>query len=83
VSHLQILSRIIPVVALLNSLLILVSILAAIKAIRELRHGYQNQPEILEAVPLQTTKSARLLGLCAPVLLPPLFIAVWLFLLVQ
>jgi hypothetical protein len=83
VNHLLILARIIPVVALLNSLLILVSILAALKAIRELRNRYQRQSETLEAIPLQTSKSARTLGLSAPVLLPLLFLAVWLFLLVQ
>ena len=83
VNHLLTLARIIPVVALLNSLLILVSILAALKAIRELRHGYQHQPETLEVIPLQTSKIARTLGLSAPVLLPLLFLAVWLFLLLQ
>ena len=83
VNHLLTLSRIIPVVALLNSLLIAISILAALKAIRELRNAYRKQPEPLEAIPLQTSKSARMLGLSAPVLLPPLFLAVWLYLLVQ
>ena len=83
VNHLLTLVRIIPVVALLNSLLILVSILAALKAIRELRHKYEKHPETLEAIPLQTSKTARTLGLSAPVLLPLLFVAVWLFLLVQ
>jgi ABC-type transport system involved in Fe-S cluster assembly fused permease/ATPase subunit len=83
VNHLQTLARIIPVVALLNSLLILVSILAALKAVRELRHGYQRQPEPFDLIPLQTSKSARMLGLSAPVLLPMLFLAVWLFLLIH
>jgi hypothetical protein len=83
VNHLSILGRIIPVVALLNSLLIFISILAALKAIRELRSGYQRQPTVLEAIPLQTSRVARVLGLSAPVLLPLLFFAVWLFLLMQ
>jgi len=83
VSHLLVLARIIPVVALLNSLLIFVSITAALKAIRELRRAYQHQSEMLETISLQTSKSARVLGLSAPVLLPLLFLAVWLFLLVQ
>jgi len=82
-SHLTTLVRIIPIVALLNSLLILVSILAALKAIRELREGYRKQPEILQVIPLQTSRSARILGLSAPVLLPLLFLAVWVFLLAQ
>ena len=75
--------KIIPVVALLNSLLIFVSITAALKAIRELRHRYQAQMETFEVIALQTSKSARVLGLSAPVLLPLLFLAVWLFLLLQ
>jgi len=83
VNHLLTLARIIPVVALLNSLLIGISILAALKAIRELRDGYRKEPEPLEMIPLQTSKSARVLGLSAPVFLPPLFLAVWLYLLVQ
>jgi hypothetical protein len=83
VNRLSILGRIIPIVALLNSLLIFVSILAALKAIRELRNGYKQQPEILQIIPLQTSRSARTLGLSAPVLLPLLFFAVWLFLLMQ
>jgi hypothetical protein len=83
VNHLLTLIRIIPVVALLNSLLILISILAALKAIRELRHAYQHQPGTFGEIPLQTSKSARVLGLSAPVLLPPLFLAVWLYLLLQ
>jgi len=83
VSHLSTLARIIPIVALLNSLLIAVSILAALKAILELRDAYRRQPEPLEIIPLQTSKSARVLGLSAPVLLPLLFLAVWLYLLVQ
>ena len=83
VNHLSTLARIIPIVALLNSLLILISILAALKAIRELRDGYRKQPEILGVIPLQTSRTARTLGLSAPVLLPLLFLSVWLFLLAQ
>ena len=83
VSHLLTLAQIIPMVALLNSLLIFVSILAALKAIRELRNGYHHQPELFEVIPLQTSKSARVLGLSAPVLLPLLFLSVWFYLLMQ
>jgi len=82
VSHLTVLSHIIPVVALLNSLLILISILAALKAILHLRTQYLRQP-VLETVALQTPPLTRILGLSAPVLLPLLFIAVWLYLLMQ
>jgi hypothetical protein len=83
VSHLSTLARIIPIVALLNSLLIALSIFGAMKAVRELRHKYHKQGEFLEIIPLQTSRFARCLGLSAPILLPPLFIAVWLYLLMQ
>lgn len=83
IHHLSTLARIIPIVALLNSLLILISILGALKAIRELRDAYRQQPGNLGIIALQTSKIARRLGLSAPILLPLLFLAVWLFLLFQ
>jgi hypothetical protein len=83
ISHLDTLASIIPIVALLNSLLIALSIFGALKAIRELRDEYRRQGEFLEIIPLQTSQCARRLGLSAPILLPLLFIAVWLYLLVQ
>jgi hypothetical protein len=83
VNHLATLVRIIPIVAILNSLLIFVSILAALKAIRELRCGYRRPPGVLDVIPLQTSRTARMAGLSAPVLLPLVFLAVWLFLLMQ
>lgn len=81
ISHLGTLARIIPIVALINSLLIALSIFGALEAIRELRNQYMTG-EMLEIVPLQTSRFARRLGLSAPVLLPLLFIVVWLYLLV-
>lgn len=83
IGHLDTLARIVPIVALLNSLLIALSILGALKAIRELRDKYRRQGEFLEIIPLQTSRPARSLGLSAPILLPPLFIAVWLYLLLH
>lgn len=82
ISHLDTLARIIPAVSLLNSLLIGLSILGALKAIRELRNEYM-RGQLLEVVPLQTSRFTRCMGLSAPVLLPPLFLVVWLYLLVQ
>lgn len=82
-NRLQTLVQIIPIVALLNSFLIAVSIFAALIAIKQLRCSYQKQPVTLEIMPLQTSRTARVLGLSAPVLLPLLFLAVWLFLLMQ
>ena len=81
-NHLTTLARIIPIVALLNSLLIAISIMGALKAIRELRNEYSRHAQVLEALPLQTSRFARCMGLSAPVLLPLLFLAVWLYLLV-
>jgi len=83
VNHLTTLASIIPIVALINSLLIALSIFGALKAIRELRKGYPRQGQILELIPLQTSRFARCMGLSAPVLLPPLFAAIWLYLLAQ
>jgi hypothetical protein len=83
VNRLTVLVEIIPVVALLNSLLILVSIAGALKAVRELRCRYRQQAEILELLPLQTSRVARVLGLSAPIILPLLFLTVWLFLLLH
>lgn len=83
VKRLSALEDIVPIVALLNSLLIFVSILAALKAIRELRWEYHNLPGNLEVLTLQTNRATRMLGFSAPVILPLLFLAVWLFLLLQ
>lgn len=83
VNHMRTLIKIIPIVALLNSLLIATSIFAALIAIKQLRCGYKKQGATLEILPLQTTRAARTLGLSAPVLLPLLFLAVWFYLLMQ
>ena len=55
VNHLVVLAHIIPLVASLNSLLIFISIVAALKGIRELRQQYQAHPGISETIPLQTS----------------------------
>lgn len=83
INHLAILSRIVPIVALLNSLLIAVTIFAALRAIRELRNEYRKQPQPLEIISLQTSPFVRTMGMTAPILLPLLFFAVWFYLLVQ
>ena len=83
VKRLFALERIIPIVAILNSVLIFVSIIAALKAIREVRSRYFDHPDILKTLPLQASILPRRMGHSAPVLLPLLFFAVWLFLLLQ
>lgn len=81
VRRLSALENIVPIVALLNSLLILVSILAALKAIRELRCEYRNRSGNSGVLTLQTSRATRVLGFSAPAILPMLFIVVWLYLL--
>lgn len=79
----SILIQIVPIVALLNSLLIAISILAAIIAIDQLRRAYRKESATRERIPLQTPPIVRILGLSAPVVLPMLFFTVWLFLLIN
>lgn len=83
INHLSALVKIIPVVALLNSILIAASIIAALIAINQLRCGYRKQGATLGTLPLQTSRVARVLGLAAPVVLPLVFFVVWLYLLMQ
>jgi hypothetical protein len=83
VGRLSALEDLIPIVSLMNSLLIFVSILAALKAIRELRREYRNQVGNLEGLALQTSRMTRVLGFSAPVVLPLVFVMVWLFLLTR
>lgn len=83
VRRLLALERIVPIVAMLNSLLIFMSIVAALKAIRELRWKYHNQPGHFEMLSLQTSRITRVLGFTAPVILPLVFLAVWLHLLLR
>jgi len=83
INHLLALVKIVPIVALLNSLLIAASIFAALIAINQLRRDYKKQEATLRVLPLQTTPVPRVLGLAAPVILPLVFFAVWLFLLMQ
>jgi len=81
VRRLSALENIVPIVALLNSLLIFVSILAALKAIRELRREYRKRSGISGAFLLQTSRATRVFGFSAPAILPMLFMVVWLYLL--
>ena len=75
------LSRLIPLVAIMTCALIYVSIVAAVKAIANLRRSYRSRFPNNESVPdIQTGAVTRSLGLAAPLLLPLVFIGVWLFL---
>lgn|SRR5690348_7642911 len=75
--------RLIPTVAIGVALLIYIGILAALRAIRQLRRLYQDRPVPPDLPPIQTAATTRLLGLSAPLLLPLLFISVWLVLLLN
>jgi hypothetical protein len=74
--------RLLPLVAIITCALICIGILAAVKAMAELRTAYQvkigNDTEHLPEI--QVRSQVRRLGLSAPVLLPLIFIAVWLLL---
>lgn len=69
--------RLLPIVAIFTALLIFTSILAAFKAIRELRRAYRANATVPEGLLFQASISTRLLGLAAPTLLPLLFVVVW------
>ncbi len=76
----------IPSVALISSLLIGLSILAGILAMRDLRRIFSGHPEVGAETGLPALhgkRYVRVLGLVAPVALPLLFFAVWLFVLIR
>lgn len=79
----MLLFKLLPLVAIFNALLIYAGILAALKAIRELRRAYQAKAGVPKGLIFQTSISTRLLGLAAPILLPLLFVAVWSLLLIH
>jgi len=77
--------HLIPLVAMASSALIFVVILAAIAAqgwIRGLMKARVPDPASLGMPPLFSPVSTRAGGLTAPLILPPLFVAVWLYLLI-
>jgi hypothetical protein len=79
------LSQLIPLVAILTCALIYISIVAAVKAIAGLRRMYRSRfPSDETGLPgIQTDTLTRTLGLAAPLLLPLVFIGVWLYLSMQ
>jgi hypothetical protein len=79
----ELLFRLIPTVAICIAVLIYISILAALKAIRQIRRLYQLRSVPSDLPPIQTAATTRLLGLSAPLLLPLLFVSVWLVLLIN
>ena len=81
----QLLFRLIPIVAVLTCGFISMSILAAVRAIVMLRDLYRARVAETNPVlpPIQTSVVTRRMGLLAPLLLPVVFICVWLFLLMH
>ncbi len=81
-SQLQLLFQLVPVVAMLTSVLIYVSILAAVVTMRRLRNGYRSRfgPEEDALPPIMSVAPVRWFGLFAPMLLPPVFATIWLIL---
>ena len=79
----MLLFRLLPLVAIFTVLLIYTSILAAFKAIRELRRAYQAKATVPDGLLFQASIPTRLLGLAAPTLLPLLFVVVWSVLLIH
>jgi len=77
--------HLVPVVGILTCALIYVSILAAFGAMREMRRLYRTRVHAEQAgLPdVQSSASTQFFGAAAPVWLPLVFIAVWLFLLVR
>ena len=76
------LPQIIPLVALVTSSLIFITILAGVLAVSALRKSYDARPDPNpDLPPIQTSFLIRTMGLAAPLLLPLLFLVVWLYLL--
>jgi hypothetical protein len=84
VEHQARLLKLIPLVGIACSVLILTGILAAIRAMAWLRKLYRTRvPEegTLGLAPIQTPLLNVAAGLAAPVLLPTVFVVVWVYLL--
>jgi hypothetical protein len=77
---------IIPGVSVIVCLLTLVSILSGVAALHTLRRFYDNSPLCCQTSalpPVQGYRSTRVAGVAAPVMLPLLFVGVWVFLLLR
>ncbi|HVM62185.1 MAG TPA: hypothetical protein VMV72_15080 [Verrucomicrobiae bacterium] len=81
-TQLQLLYQLIPVVGTLTSILIYISILAAVVSMRQLRKSYHSRfPDDEKGIPsIMTHAPIRLFGHTAAVLLPLVFITIWLVL---
>lgn len=77
---------VLPLLAITASILILISILSGLEAMRRLRQRYAALAPSDEQIilpPIQGARLTRITGMASPVLLPPLFMGVWIFLLAR
>jgi hypothetical protein len=82
----RVLLKVIPVVAIVTCMLVFVTIVAGVLAIVNLRRLYQTHvPESQQhrLPPIQGYRRTQLIGQAAPLLLPPVFFAAWVFLVVR
>jgi hypothetical protein len=80
----DLLFNIIPAVACLSDLLIYASVLAGVVALDRLRRTYFHHVAPGDFAPaIQGSLLTRWLGIASPLLLPPVFLAAWLWLWVQ
>jgi len=83
--HHRRLIHLIPMVAIASSALIFVAIVAAVRALGWI-HGLMKarvpDPAALGLPPLHSPGSITVPGLAAPLILPPIFVTVWFYLLV-
>jgi hypothetical protein len=81
-AQLQLLYQLIPIVATLTCALIYISILAAVVAMNRLRDSYHSRfaEDEKGMPPIMTRRPIRLFGHSAAVLLPLVFITIWLIL---
>lgn len=79
----QRLLHLIPLVGCATAGLIYVTILAAVVAIRRLRRGYATLAANEPLPEIQTRAAIRLCGLTAPLVLPLVYLAVWIVLWAQ
>jgi hypothetical protein len=81
----KLLMILLPLLAIASALLIWISVLAGVSAMRTLRMNFERSAGKLPAqLPsLQTAGRALLGGQLGPVFIPPMFIAVWLILLLR
>ena len=76
----------VPILAIIASFLILTTIAAGTIAMHELRARfapYDDAAADLQLPPIQGRSLTRILGLCGPILLPILFLTIWLVLLIH